>query len=123
MPYPSRASLAELLIAKIERSSGIALPKDWPENEPYYLNRDDALNPPRLREAIEGAIRRAEPGGWLSEELAHFERSIAEDAIQYLESDPAGRTMLDAIRAVAIESYRKDPEAVSQEYGDDNAGQ
>lgn len=112
-------SLAELLIAKIERSSGIALPEDWPENEPYYLERDAALNHQLLRSAIEDAIRGAEPGGWLSEELAYFERMMAEDAIEHLESSPAGRIALDAIRGAALESYRKDVDAVKRGYGDD----
>lgn len=119
LPYPSRRSLAELLIAKIERSSGIALPENWPENEPYYLERDAALNHQLLRAAIEDAIRGAEPGGWLSEELAYFERMMAEDAIELLESSPAGRIALDAIRGAALESYRKDADAVKRGYGDD----
>lgn len=120
LPYPSRRSLAELVIAQLERSSGIALPEDWPENEPYYLERETALNHHLLRDAIEVAVRGAEPGGWLSDELAYFERMMAADAIEQLESSPAGRIALDAIRGAALESYRKDPDAVKRGYGDED---
>lgn len=119
LPYPSRRSLAELVIAQIEGSSGIALPDDWPENEPYYLERETALNHHLLRDAIEVAVRGAEPSRWLSDELAYFERMMAEDAIEQLESSPAGRIVLDAIRGAALESYRKDTDAVKRGYGDD----
>ena len=124
LPYPSPASVAELVIAMIERSSGVILPDNWPDYEPFYLNKEYASGNGLLREAIEGAIAGAEPGKWLSQELEYFERMIAEDALEQLASNPSGRTTLDAIRATAVESFRNDPDATQrvaqQEEGDDD---
>ena len=112
LPYPSRASVAELLIAMIERGSGVVLPEGWPNDEPYYLEREDALNNGVIRKAIEDSVNAAEPGGWLSEELAYFERLMVKDALEFLESGVAGRAVLDAIKATARQHFRADPEAV-----------
>ncbi len=105
LPYPSRASVAELVVAMIERSSGVALPDDWPENEPIYLSDDDAEQFPELTNSMSGAITAAEPGSWLMAELKSFERMIAELAIADLQNTPEGRAALDAIRATAIERF------------------
>ena len=120
LPYPSRASVAELLIARIERSAGVVLPEDWPRNEPYYLGREDALSHDLLRKAVEDSSNAAEPGGWLSEELAYFERLIVDDALEILESGPAGRAVLDAVRSTARQCFRDDPEAAQREPEDED---
>ena len=105
LPYPSRESVTELVIAMIARNSGVELPDDWPENEPIYLNDADAERFPELDNAVSGAITAAEPGGWLMEELKSFERIVAEFAIEELQDTPEGRATLDAIRATVIERF------------------
>ena len=105
LAYPSRESVTELVIAMVERSSGVALPDDWPENESIYLGGNDAERFPELTNAVSGAIMAAEPGGWLMAELKYFERMIAEFAIEDLEDTPEGRATLDAMRATAIERF------------------
>ena len=115
LPYPSRASVAELLIAMIERSSGVVLSEGWPRNEPYYLERGDALNNGVIRKAIEDSVNAAEPGRWLLDELEYFERLMVNDALEFLESGPSGRAVLDAIRATARQHFRADPEAAQRE--------
>ena len=120
LPYPSRATVAELLIALIERSSGAVLPDGWPRNEPYYLNREEALNYEVIREAIEGSISAAEPGGWFSEELAEFERLMVNDALEFLENGAAGKAVLDAIKSTARQRFRADPNAAQRETQDED---
>lgn len=105
LPYPSRESVTELVVAMIERSSDVALPDGWPDNEPFYLSDEDSGQFPELTNAINGAIIGAEPGGWLMAELKYFERMIAEFAIEDLQDTPEGRATLDAIRATAIERF------------------
>ncbi len=107
LPYPSRASLAELLVAMIEGSSGIALPEDWPINEPHYLNKGVVLDNLVLRETIDDVVGQAEPGGRLFQELEHFERMMAEDTLKLLESTANGRIMLDAVRAAAMREQKR----------------
>ena len=104
--YPSRESVTELVIAMIERNSGVELPDDWPENEPIYLGDNDAEQFTELTNSVNGAIMAAEPGGWLMAELKYFEQMIAEFAIEDLQSTPEGRASLDAMRAIAIERFR-----------------
>ncbi|MXZ90927.1 MAG: hypothetical protein F4W95_09935 [Chloroflexi bacterium] len=103
LPYPSRESVTELVIAMIERNSGVELPDDWPGNEPIYLGDGEQF--PELTNAVNGAIISAEPGGWLMEELKSFERTIAEFTIEDLQSTPEGRATLDAMRATAVERF------------------
>ena len=105
LPYPSRASVAELLIATIERSASVVLPKGWPKEQPYYLSRQDAFNYEVIRKAVEDSVNCAEPGGWLSDELVYFERLMVEDAMEFLENGPAGRAVLDAIRSTARQRF------------------
>ena len=105
LPYPSRETVTELVVAMIERSSDVALPDGWPDNEPLYLSEHDAGQFPELTNAIKGAIMGAEPGGRLMAELKSFERMIAEFAIEDLQNTPEGRATLDAIRATAIERF------------------
>ena len=105
LPYPSRMSLTQLVVAMVERDSGVARPKDWPENESFYLSEDDATQFPGFRSAIDDAITGAEPADWLLRELQSFEQMIAEDAIANLQDAPEGQAALDAIRATAIEHF------------------
>ncbi len=115
LSYPSRQSVAELFIALIERSSGVALPEHWPHNEPYYLKISDVLSYDLLREAIAESTNSAEPADWLLAELAAFERMIVEDVVNYLESEPAGKAVLADIRDMALQRYRADPKAAQGE--------
>ena len=108
LPYPSPASALILLVAMIERSTGVDMPEDWPDCEPYYLDRRLGLQTNLLVTAIQGAIQGAEPGDWLSEELKYFEHMIAEYALEDLQSTPAGQVMLDAIRAQAREQFHRE---------------
>ena len=108
LPYPSRESVTELVVAMIEWDSGVALPDDWPENEPIYLSDDDAGQFPELTNAINGAIMGAEPGGRLMAELKYFERMIAEFAIEDLYGHSGTYHSMDAscIRPTAIGRHR-----------------
>ena len=82
LPYPSRETVTELVVAMIEQGSDVALPDGSRDNEPLYLSEHDAGQFPELTNAINGAIIGTEPGGRLMAELQHFERMIAEFAIK-----------------------------------------
>lgn len=113
LPYPSRESVTDLVLALVERNFGIPIPDKWEENESYYLVTDDATQFSEFREAVDGAIRGAEPAPWLLRDLKEFERLIAEDAIEDLQNTTEGQVTLDAIMAVAI--YRRRQEGQSHD--------
>ena len=108
LDYPSRESVTDLVIALVERSSSVTMPERWPENESIYLQDDDATQFSEFRDAIDGAISAAEPADWLLRELKDFERTIAELAIENLQSTAEGRATLDAIRATAVARFLED---------------
>ena len=108
LPYPSQESVTDLVFALVERNFGLAIPDEWEENESYYLVTDDATHFTEFREAVEGAIRAAEPAPWLLRDLREFERLIAQDAIEDLQNTPEGQVILDAIRAIAIYRHRQE---------------
>ena len=108
LDYPSRESVTDLVIALVERSSSVVTPDQWPENESIYLQDDDATRFSEFRDAIDGAISAAEPADWLLRELKDFERTIAELAIENLQSTAEGRATLDAIRATAVARFLED---------------
>lgn len=105
LPYPSRETVTELVVAMIEQGSDVALPDGSRDNEPLYLSEHDAGQFPELTNAINGAIIGAEPGGWLMAQLKYPERMIAEFAIEDLQNTPEGQATLGAIRATAIERF------------------
>ena len=108
LPYPSRESVTDLVVALAERNFGLAIPDEWEENESYFLVTDDATQFSEFREAVDGAIRGAEPAPWLLRDLKEFEQMIAEDAIEDLQNTPEGQVILDAIRAIAIYRLRQE---------------
>ena len=112
LSYPSRESVTDLVVALVERNFGLAIPDEWVENESYYLVTDDATQFSEFRDAVDGAIRAAEPAPWLLRDLKEFELLIAEDAIEDLQNTLEGQTILEAIRAIAI--YRRRQEEQSQ---------
>ena len=81
------------------------MPEGWPEREAAYLQEDDATRFSEFLSAIDGAITTAEPADWLLRELQDFERTIAESAIEHLQSTAEGQATLDAIRAAAIARF------------------
>ncbi len=105
LPYPSRESVTDLVVALVERSFGLDMPENWPQEQSLYLQTADATHFSEFREAVDGAIVGAEPAPWLLRDLKEFERLIAEDAIEGLKNTPEGQAILDAIRAIAI--YRR----------------
>ena len=111
LPYPSRESVTDLVVALVERSFGLDIPENWPEEQSFYLQTDDATHFSEFREAVDGAIIRAEPAPWLLRDLKEFERLIAEDAIEDLRNTPEGQAILDAVRAISI--YRRRQEGQS----------
>ena len=108
LSYPSRESVSDLVVALVERNFGLAIPDEWEENESYYLVTDDATQFLEFREAVDGAIRGAEPAPWLLRDLKEFEQMIAEDAIEDLKNTPEGQVILDAIRAIAVYRLRQE---------------
>ena len=112
LPYPSRESVTDLVVALVERNFELAIPDEWEENQPYYLVTDDATQFSEFREAVDGAIRGAEPAPWLLRGLKEFEHEIAEFVIEGLQNTSEGQVILDAIRAIAI--YRLRQEGQSQ---------
>ena len=101
LPYPSRQSVIDLTLATIERNSNAALPDDWPENEPLYLQENDVTTSSILQEILDDAIRGAEPSPWLLQDLKEFEQTLVEYVIEGLEKTAEGRTFLNAMRASA----------------------
>ena len=108
LPYPSRESVTDLAVALVERNFGLAIPDEWGETESYYLVTDDATQFSEFLDAVDGAIRAANPAPWLLRDLREFERLIAEDAIEDLQKTPEGQVILDAIRAIAIYRHRQE---------------
>ena len=111
LPYPSRESVTNLVVALVERNFGLAISDELEEYESYYLVMDDATQFSEFRDAVDGAIRAADPAPWMLRDLREFERLIAEDAIKDLQNTPEGQVILDAIRAIAI--YRRRQEGQS----------
>lgn len=112
LPYPSRESVTDLVVALVERNFGLDMSENWPEEQSFYLKTDDATQFSEFREAVDGAIIGAEPAPWLLRDLKEFEQRIAEDAIEDLQNTAEGQVILDAIRAIAI--YRRRQEGQSQ---------
>ena len=122
LTYPSPASVAELTLAMLESKAEVVHPEGWPDNEPLYLRSEIESLDHTLRDAIEVAISRAEPGRSLSRELRRFEQTIAADVLEHLESTAEGRIVLAAIGATATEKYRKDRIAAGEEEQGDDSG-
>lgn len=97
-----------MVVALVERNFGLAIPDEWEENESYYLIADDATQFSEFRDAVDGAIRVADPAPWLLRDLREFERLIAEGAIEDLQNTSEGQVILDAIRAIAIYRHRQE---------------
>ena len=116
--YPSRESVMGLVVALVEKSSGIAMPEGWPENESCYLLDDDATRFQEFRDAISEAINSAEPADWLLRELKDFERTIAEAVIEDLQATPVGQSTLDAIRAAAVARFRAEQDQQEGQFDD-----
>ncbi len=119
LDYPSRESVMDLVVALVEKSSGIAMPEGWPENESRYFLDDDATRFQEFRDAIDGAINGAEPADWLLRELKDFERTIAETAFEDIQATPVGQDTLEAIRAAAVARFRAEQDQ-QEGQSDDN---
>ena len=100
--------MTDLVVALVERNFELAIPDEWEENQSYYLVTDDATQFSEFREAVDGAIRGAEPAPWLLRELKEFEQEIAEFVIEGLQNTSEGQVILDAIRAIAIYRLRQE---------------
>jgi hypothetical protein len=102
-PYLVRGGVVEAALAQIERTTGIALPPDWPDYEPHYLNDAAIPHPDDFNDAVDSAISGADPGRRLIDELLYLQRELAEMVIAELDSTGAGRAVLDSLRASVIE--------------------
>jgi len=108
LPYPSRESVSNLIVAMIEQRFGLSAPERWPKDESYYLAKDDATQFSEFRNAVSEAINAIDPPQWLLRELKEFEQTIAEDAVEALQNTPEGQTVLDAMQAIAVYRHRQE---------------
>lgn len=102
LPYPSRQSVIDSVLATIERSSDIDYPDGWDDNEPLYLKENDITWFRIFHEAVNNAINGAEPAPSLLKDLKEFERMIVEQVIEGLEGTAEGRSFLDAMRSTIV---------------------
>ena len=102
LPYPSRQSMIDLMLATIERNSSADLPNDWPENEPLYLHANDIVSSDILQEVLDDVINGAEPAPWLLRDLKEFEQTLVASVFEDLENSAEGRTFLEIMRSTAI---------------------
>ena len=102
LPYPSRQSMIDLMLATIERNSNADLPNDWPENEPLYLQENDIVSSDILQEVLDDVINGAEPAPWLLRDLKEFEQTLVASVFEDLENSAEGRTFLEIMRSTAI---------------------
>jgi hypothetical protein len=108
LPYPSRESVIDLVVALIERRFDLATPQDWKEDESYYLYKGDATQFSEFRASVDWAIRGAEPTNRLLRELKDFERMIAELAIESLQNTQEGQAILEAMQAIAVYRHKQE---------------
>ena len=101
LPYPSRQSVIDSVLAAIERSSNIDYPDGWDDNEPLYLKDNDITWFRIFHEAVNNAINGAEPAPSLLKDLKEFERMIVEQVIEGLEDTSDGLIFLNGMRATA----------------------
>lgn len=99
LPYPSRQSLIDLVLATIELSSSADLRDDWDDNEPLYLQESDIASSDIFREVLDGVISGAEPAPWLLRDLKEFEQMLVEYVIEGLEDTSEGSHFLNVMRA------------------------
>ena len=94
-PHLSEEAIGKLLIALIEKSTGVVAPANWPDDSPFYLRRDvDALLS-AFASAINAVIG---DSGQI--------KCAATRALAILESDPQGLHEVNTLRIVAIERFR-----------------
>ncbi len=116
--YPSRQSVIDLFLATLERNSNADLPGGWPDNEPLYLQENDAVSSGLFQEVLDDVISGAEPAPWLLKDLREFEQMLVEYVIEGLEDNTEGRAFLDAMRSTAVSNARAQS---SQEQHSDDA--
>ncbi len=100
--YPSRQSVAMAVIEMLGHQSGL----DMPTGGFYRLSELDEVQTCILYDAVDRAIRGAEPGDRLQEELAYFESIIVKDAVEWLKSGKIGQAAIDEINSAAYVRYR-----------------
>ena len=101
LPYPSRQSVIDSVLATIERSSEIDYPDGWNSNEPLYLKESDIIRFKVFNDAVDNAINGAEPAPWLLRDLKEFEQMIVEHVVEGLEDTSAGLLFLNGMHATA----------------------
>ncbi len=101
LPYPSRKSVAMTAVEMIVRRSGL----DTPAEEFYSLSDLSDVETHILFKAVDAAIRRAEPGERLQEELSYFESVIVEGVVNLLEDGKIGQAVIDVINSSAYARY------------------
>ena len=113
--YPSKQSVIDLFLATLERNSSADLPDDWPDNEPLYLQENDAASSGIFQEVLDDVINGAEPAPWLLRDLKEFEQMLAEYVIEGLEDNAEGRASLETMRSSVISRAQNNQEQHSND--------
>jgi hypothetical protein len=115
---PSAASVGKLLVALIERKSGVVPPTGWGESDLYYLGDAISAICEEFGDAIDRAVNDSALSAYPSKEPVNEEWRIAEYALRSLEAEPETLHVVNTLRILAVERF-KEERRQRQEQSDD----
>jgi hypothetical protein len=115
---PSAASVGKLLVALIERKSGVVPLTGWGERDPFYLGNAISTICEEFGEAIDRAVNDSALSAYSSKELVKEKWRIAEYTLRSLEAEPETLHTVNTLRILAVERF-KEERRQRQEQSDD----